>query len=99
MTQKYAKAVVRIGRELAAAMSQTKEEAPIFSKSGFKLSNYSSDYVLGLGVSLGILWECANDKPLGASHQLSVTDLLNWVRDLQRRVEQPIPEFPHITVD
>ncbi|MDE1971253.1 MAG: hypothetical protein KGI50_06805, partial [Patescibacteria group bacterium] len=72
MDRTLAQSIVRIGKELAAALEQKSESGAIVGKQGLRLTNYSSDYILGLGVSLGILWECVNHKPLGSAHQLTL---------------------------
>ena len=82
-----AQAISRIGKELAAALESGHDSGIGIMGQHGKLGNYSSDYVLGLGVSLGILWECVHMKPVGAAHQLELRSLLQWVRDVQKIAE------------
>lgn len=81
-----ARSITRIGRELVAALSQQAGAGTITGKHG-TLSGYSAEYVLGLGVALGILWESVNRQPLGKAHTLELKDLLGWVRDVQKLAE------------
>lgn len=67
MDERMGKAIVRVGKELSESL----------------LTGYSKDYAVGLGVSLIILWECANDKKSGEGQNLAVHEILTWVRDLQ----------------
>lgn len=71
MDQKLARGVVRIGKELSESL----------------LVGYSQEYGIGLGVALLILWECANDKKDGEGQSLTTSQVLDWVRDLQKAKE------------
>ena len=86
MEREFATAVIRVAKELLAALEQKENNAVVRGQHGV-LANYSSDYVLGLGVSLGIMWESANRKDIGTAHKLELTDLLQWVRNLQQQEE------------
>lgn len=83
------RSICRIGREMAAALESVPENASGIIGAHGRLGNYSADYVIGLGVALGILWETCNGKRIGESHQLGVMELMQWVRDIQRTDEVP----------
>lgn len=84
MDRTTAKAISRIGKELAAAVEHGASEGSGLLGDHGALGNYSADYCIGLGVSLGILWECTMNKPTGAAHGLTLKDLIQWVRDTQK---------------
>ena len=89
MTKELGLAISRIGKELAAALESQPDKADgIIGRHG-RLGNYSSDYIIGLGVSLGILWEITNNQPVGSSHQLDLRVILQWIRDVQKIAEVP----------
>lgn len=85
MDRRFARAIVRLGKELFGATSAP-EHFGKYSGSE-KLSGYSREYALGLSVGLLIMWESANDRPNGAGHQLTINDVMQWVRDLQQQEE------------
>lgn len=88
MDNTTAQAISRIGKELAATLESGHTAGiGIIGQHG-RLGNYSSDYTLGLGISLGILWECVERKPLGSAHALELRSLLQWVRSIQRIAEK-----------
>jgi hypothetical protein len=76
MDSKLGRIAVRIGKELAECT----------------LVGYSPQYALGLAVSLAIAFESINGLEKGTAQNLSVPQLLQWVRDLQKAKESELPK-------
>jgi hypothetical protein len=92
-----AKAISRIGKELAAALEARPEKADGIIGAHGRLGNYSADYVLGLGVALGILWESINDMPVGKAHSLKLSELMQWVKNIQATDENLKKDQKYLT--
>lgn len=97
ISRETARAISRIGKELAAALEAQPEKATGIIGQHGRLGNYSADYVLGLGVSLGILWECCNNRPLGSAHNLQLSEVLQWVRIIQTMDEDLKGDLKYLT--
>lgn len=76
MDNKVARIAVRVGKEMSESL----------------LVGYKADYALGLGVALLMIFEIANDKPKGSAQELTVSELLDWVRTLQAQKEKEMKE-------